>query len=373
MSALRYRMLDAALASGLAPDGLLRAGSRCGAGRRERFESRGGVAAQDERLRVLLARMRTGPVAEIPEAANRQHYELPAEFFQAFLGPRRKYSGCVWPLGADTLAAAEDATLALYCQRARIEDGMRILDLGCGWGSLSIWLAEHYPAADVLAVSNSVSQRRLIEEERDRYGLDNLRILTADMNEFVAPGRFDRVVSIEMFEHMRNWRELLKRIRGWLTDDGQLFLQVFSHRQLPYLFQGTWAAERFFTAGLMPSHDLVARFQEDMVLADSWAIPGTAYARTLDAWLSRLDAHRERALDALQVSGLSAREARATLARWRLFLMSTQVMWGYGGGNHWLLSHHLMSPRTRSRLDGADGASAVRRVGSQTVGVAAEG
>jgi cyclopropane-fatty-acyl-phospholipid synthase len=373
MSPLRYRMLDAALAAGLAPDGLLRAGSRYGAGRRERLEGRGGVAAQDERLRELLARMRTGPVAEIPQAANRQHYELPPEFFQAFLGPRRKYSGCVWPAGADTLAAAEDATLALYCQRAGIRDGMRILDLGCGWGSLSIWLAERYPAADVLAVSNSASQRRLIEEERDRFGLDNLRILTADVNEFVAPGRFDRVVSIEMFEHMRNWRELLRRIRGWLTDDGQLFLQVFSHRRLPYLFQGTWAAERFFTAGLMPSHEMVARFQEDMLLQDSWAIPGTEYARTLEAWLNRLDAHRERALEALRRSGLSAREARATLARWRLFLLSTQVMWGYGGGDHWLVSHHLMSPHTARRNDGARAPAAVRRVGSETVGVAGEG
>ena len=373
MSAIRYRLLDAALASGVVPDAVLRAGSRYGARRREGAESRGGVAAQDARLRDLLAHMRTGPVAEIPHAANEQHYELPPEFFQTFLGPRRKYSGCVWPEDCRTLSAAEDATLALYCRRAQIEDGMRILDLGCGWGSLSIWLAEHYPAADVMAVSNSASQRRLIEAERDRFGLDNLRILTADVNEFVAPGRFDRVVSIEMFEHMRNWSELLRRIRGWLVEDGRLFLQVFSHRQLPYLFQGTWAAERFFTAGLMPSHDLVARFQEDMVLTDSWAIPGTEYSRTLEAWLLRLDRGRERALEALQVSGQSPREARATLARWRLFLLSTQITWGYGGGNHWLVSHHLLSPRTGAQIRHGDAAAEVMRVDPQAVGAAAGG
>ena len=361
---IRYRLLDAALAAGLAPDAVLRAGSLVGTRRRERLEARGGAADQDARLRQLLERMRSGPVAEMPEAANRQHYELAPEFFETFLGPRRKYSGCVWPAGVQTLAAAEDATLELYCRRAQIRDGMRILDLGCGWGSLSIWLAEHYPAAEILAVSNSHSQRRVIELERDRFGLDNLRVVTRDVNEFVAPGRFDRVISIEMFEHMRNWRELLRRIDGWLVEDGRLFLQVFSHRQVPYLFRGTWASERFFAAGLMPSHELVARFQEHMLLEDSWAIRGTEYSRTLAEWLKRLDRNRDRAMAALRASGLSARDARATLARWRLFLLSTQVMWGYGGGDRWLVSHHLLSPRAGAEPGRDRGAGEVSLAGA---------
>ncbi len=350
MPALRYRLLDAALAAGLLRDPLLRGGSRYGSWARERHEARGGISAQDARRRALLQRMRSGPIAERPEVANQQHYELPSEFFESFLGPRRKYSGCLWPAGTSTLAAAEEAMLSLSCQRAQVRDGMRILDLGCGWGSLSLWLAERYPAAQIEAVSNSHGQRQVIETERDRCGLDNLRVVTADINDFEPGERFDRVMSIEMFEHMRNWRELLRRISGWLEDDGRLFVHTFSHQRLPYLFQGTWAAERFFTAGLMPSHDLIAQFQEDLVLKDSWAIPGTHYARTLQAWLERLDANRDRALAAIGSAGVNGGEARVTLARWRLFLLSTQEMWSYRDGDRWLVSHHLLGPRRASAV-----------------------
>ena len=345
--ARRYELLDLALERALVPDGLLRAGSLYGAWERERRESRGGVVAQQDRLRALIARMSSGPIAEVPEKANEQHYELPAEYLGLILGPRRKYSGCYWPAGVTDLAAAEEAMLELTCERAQVADGMRILDLGCGWGSLSLWLAERYPAAEIVGVSNSRGQRQWIQAEAQRRKLTNVEIITADVNDFAPDGRFDRVMSIEMFEHMRNWRALLGRVAGWLRPDGKAFVHVFSHRTLPYLFQGTWAAERFFTAGLMPSHELLPHFQDDLVVADEWIVPGTHYARTLRAWLANLDAHRPQALAILRAGGHSDRQARRLLATWRLFLISTDVIWRYRSGNRWLVSHYLLEPRRR--------------------------
>ncbi|HEY3773352.1 MAG TPA: cyclopropane-fatty-acyl-phospholipid synthase family protein [Solirubrobacteraceae bacterium] len=341
----RYELLDRALEHGWAPDTVLRLGSLYGARARERSSAAGGVAAQGERLRALVARMSSGPVAELVEAANEQHYELPAEFLGLILGPRRKYSGCLWTEDVGSLAEAEEAMLALSCERAGVEDGMRVLDLGCGWGSLSLWLAERYPGCSVVGVSNSASQREWILGEAARRGLGNLSVQTADVNAFEPGTPFDRVMSIEMFEHMRNWRELLRRISTWLAPGGQAFVHVFSHRTLPYLFEGTWASARFFTAGLMPSHDLMLHFQDDMAVRDQWAVPGTHYARTLRAWLERLDGSLEEAVEVLRGSGRSASEARRLVATWRLFLISTEVIWGYRGGNRWLVSHYLLEPR----------------------------
>ena len=342
----RYRALDAALTRGLAPDPVLRLGSRYGAWARERAGAAGGVVAQQDRLRALVQLKSTGPVAEVPEKANEQHYELPAEFMGLILGPRRKYSGCLWPDGGGDLAGAEEAMLALSCARAGVQDGMRVLDLGCGWGSLSLWLAEHYPASAIVGVSNSASQREWILGQARERGLSNLSIVTADVNDFTPDGRFDRVMSIEMFEHMRNWRELLRRVSTWLTPStGRAFLHVFSHARWPYLFQDTWASARFFTAGLMPSHDLLLHFQEDLVVEDQWAVPGTHYARTLRAWLTRLDGSRDEALAVLRASGRSEHEARRLVATWRLFLLSTDEIWGYRGGDRWLVSHYLLRPR----------------------------
>jgi cyclopropane-fatty-acyl-phospholipid synthase len=341
----RYELLDRALERGLPSDGVLRIGSRYGAWARERAEARGGVEAQSQRLRELVAWMSSGPIAELPEKANEQHYELPAEFLGLILGPRRKYSGCLWPSATSSLAAAEEAMLSLSCARAGVRDGMRVLDLGCGWGSLSLWLAEHYPGGSVVGVSNSHAQREWILGEAARRGLSNLSIVTADVNAYAPDGGFDRVMSIEMFEHMRNWRELLRHVATWLAPDGRAFVHVFSHRTLPYRFVGTWAAARFFTAGLMPSHELMFHFAEDLRVADSWIVPGTHYARTLRAWRERLDANAGEALEVLRASGRSPREARRLLATWRLFLLSTEVIWGYRGGDRWLVSHYLLEPR----------------------------
>jgi cyclopropane-fatty-acyl-phospholipid synthase len=342
---LRYAPLDLALGRGLLPDPLLRAGSRLGARLRLRREERGGVEAQQERLGALVERMRTGPVAELTASANAQHYELPAEFFELFLGPRMKYSCGWWGDGVRDLAGAEESMLALTCERAGIEDGMSVLDLGCGWGSLSLWVCERHPSARVVAVSNSRRQREWIEAIRDRRGLgERLEVRTADANALALEGHFDRVVSVEMFEHMRNWETLLARIAGWLRPGGQLFVHVFSHRRLAYEFEGTWASERFFTAGRMPSHDLLLRFQRDLEVRESWAVAGTHYARTLAAWLARLDANADVARRILAATAGEPGAARA-LAGWRLFLLSTEEMWGWRGGGEWMVSHHLLAPR----------------------------
>jgi cyclopropane-fatty-acyl-phospholipid synthase len=346
LARVRYGLLDRALGRGLLPDPVLVAGSRLGARARIKRESAGGVEAQERRLGELVAAMRSGPVAESPASANAQHYELPAEFFELFLGPRLKYSCGLWPDGVGDLAASEDAMLSLTCERAQLEDGMRVLDLGCGWGSLSLWICERYPSARVTAVSNSDSQREWIEalSKRRGYG-DRLSVITADANTLALEGRFERVFSIEMFEHMRNWEELLARIARWLEADGRLFVHVFSHRRLAYEFTGTWAGERFFTAGRMPSHELLLRFQRDLRVCDSWALAGTHYARTLAAWLERLDGAGGRAERVLaEQVGPGARAARA-LAAWRLFLLSTREMWAYHDGQEWMVSHYLLEPR----------------------------
>lgn len=338
--------------SGWVPDPLIRLGIRHQLRQRLRRASDGDLAA-------LLDRMCAGPVAVHTDDANRQHYELPPEFFRAVLGPKLKYSCCVWADGVDSLDAAEDAALELTCQRAALDDGMEILELGCGWGSLSLWMAERYPASRVLAVSNSAAQRRFIDAAAKERGIGNLDVVTADMSHFAPPGlsagtrhrgsdrRFDRVVSVEMFEHMRNYRELLRRIASWLTPDGRLFVHVFCHRRHPYLFEdrsaSDWMARHFFTGGLMPSQDIFRHFEEDLVTEQRWLLHGKHYERTLRAWLTRLDDQREPCLRLFEaVYGAAA--ARRWLQRWRLFFLACAELFGFRGGSEWQVVHSLLRP-----------------------------
>jgi cyclopropane-fatty-acyl-phospholipid synthase len=343
---LRDEFLDRALSHHLLPDPVLLFGSRLATRRRLRSEQEGGVEAQEDRLRSLVWHMSHGPIMEVPERATESHLELPVDFFTLFLGPRHKYSCGLWRPGTTDLADAEEAMLRLTCERTQIEDGMDILDLGCGWGSLSLWLGEHYPNARVTGVSSSGPQREHIEAEAARRGLSNVEVVTADANDY-DPGRaVDRVLSIEVFEHMRNWKELLRRIGARLKpDSGRAFVQVFSHRSLAYRFEGTWAAERFFTGGTMPSHDLLLRFQEDLLVRDRWAVPGTHYARTLRAWRERLDANAAGAVAVLE-GRYGRREARRQLAAWRLFMLSTAEIWDFREGGEWLVSQYLLAPRS---------------------------
>jgi cyclopropane-fatty-acyl-phospholipid synthase len=302
-------------------------------------------ADREAALARFIAGMEGGDVAPVPALANEQHYEVPASFFRTALGARMKYSGGYWPDGVSTLDASEEAMLRLTADRAGIENGHRILELGCGWGSFSLWAAEHFPASRVVGVSNSASQREFILGEASRRGLDNLEILTCDMNRFEAPGTFDRVVSVEMFEHMRNWPELFRRISGWLAPGGKLFIHVFASRRFAYLFEtdedDDWMGRHFFTGGMMPSHDLLPRVAGPLSLEEHWVVPGTHYARTSEAWYENLLRNGEAATAAL-TGPLSPGEARVQVRRWQMFFLACAELFGFDGGREWHVSHYRL-------------------------------
>ena len=302
----------------------------------------------DVALTRFIDAMARSELAPVPHLANLQHYEVPAAFFEAVLGRHLKYSCALWAPGVVTLDAAEAAMLDLTCRRAGLEDGQRILELGCGWGSLSLWVAERSPGARVTAVSNSASQGAFISARAAARGLRNLEVVTADMNRFEPQGRFDRVVSVEMFEHMRNWPALLGRIGGWLEPDGRLFVHVFAHRRYAYPFEvdgdGDWMARHFFTGGIMPAHDLLARVPSPFEVEARWFVDGTHYKRTAEAWLARLDGRRARAEAAL-ATALPAGEAALQVRRWRLFFLACAELFGFADGREWGVSHALLRPR----------------------------
>lgn len=322
------------------PDSITRAGIALLVDRTSRRLRRDSQGAE----RAFAAAMAGHPIALHPELANTQHYELPPEFFAHVLGPQRKYSCCLYEDG-DTLAAAEERALAATAAHATLADGQRILELGCGWGSLSLWMAQRYTTADVVAVSNSQAQRDYIEAEARRRGLDRLRVVTADMNAFAPAGRFDRVVSVEMWEHMTNWPALLERVHDWLHQDGRLFLHVFSHASRPYSFDRTdkadWIAQHFFTGGIMPSHGLIHLLESQFSVDAEWRWSGTHYQRTAEHWLDNFDRNSTE-IDAV-LRAVYRRDAALWRRRWRLFFLATAGLFGAPCGD-WGISRYRLRP-----------------------------
>lgn len=338
--------------AGWTPDWAARAGIRKLCRQRlEQLEPQR-IAMDGQRQRVtdqFLATLQDSPIAIATQDANQQHYELPPAFFEAFLGPRRKYSGCYWPETVKNLADAEVASLQQVCERGQLRDGMEVLELGCGWGSLSLWILEHFPKCRVTAVSNSAPQRQHITQVAESRGWsDQLQVITADMNEFEPEGqRFDRVFSLEMLEHMRNHRSLLARIRDWLREDGLMFAHVFCHREVPYLFDSegasNWMGRYFFTGGMMPNYDLLGSFPMLFEVQQRWQVNGQHYARTLDAWLERFDQNRD-TIDPILDQVYGPEQRTRWRNRWRIFLMACSELFQYGGGEEWFVGHYLMRP-----------------------------
>ena len=331
--------------TGLVPDSVIRAGIR-----RLLERKRKEIHATDvERAAIIKNRfvqmMSESPVALVPHLANEQHYEVPAAFFSEVLGRHRKYSCCYWPNGVDNLDSAEEAALQATVERAGIEDGMKILDLGCGWGSLSLWIAEHFPAATVTSVSNSRSQHDYIKRAAANRGLDNVDVHVSDMNDFAATDTYHRIVSVEMFEHMRNYAELFRRIGSWLEPDGRFFMHIFCHRTTPYEYidkgPGDWMSRHFFSGGIMPSADLPMRIGGDLTVDKHWQWSGDHYARTLRAWLNKMDARKSAVMPVLEDT-YGEGEADRWRMRWRIFFMACEELFAYDGGREWYVSHYLL-------------------------------
>jgi cyclopropane-fatty-acyl-phospholipid synthase len=339
-------VLETIVDSGLVPEPLLRAGIRAVCALRLRQE-RTGIEREQARHQALVEQLRAGDIAIETAAANAQHYEVPPAFFEAVLGPHLKYSSAYWPDGVTTLADAEAAMLALTAERAGLADGQTVLDLGCGWGALTLWAAARFPRSRFTAVSSSRTQRAWIEAAARARGLGNVDAITADVRALELPaGHFDRVVSVEMFEHLRNYERLLRHIARWLRPDGALFVHVFAHRHHAYPFEDAgrsdWMAREFFTGGLMPSAQLLHHFQADLQIAREWHVAGTHYARTAEAWYRNLV---DRRAEVMRILAAAYPDPARRFQRWRVFFLACAELFGYRAGREWIVAHYVFHPR----------------------------
>ncbi len=338
---------------GYVPDVITRAAMRKLMAQRLADESAGDGEERSRRFNAFLAELRASPIAVETKAANEQHYEVPAEFFHLHLGPRLKYSCALYSKGDETLAQAEEKMFALYAERAQLREGMRILDLGCGWGSLSLWLAEKFPGSQIVGLSNSHGQREFIMSRAQERGFRNLTILTGNIVDFEMPAKqlqsgFDRVMSIEMFEHMKNYGLLLNKISHWMKIDARLFIHIFVHKLLAYHFEvkdGTdWMSQYFFTGGTMPSENLLLNFQDDVKLQQQWWVSGTHYEKTSNHWLAGMDARKAEIMKVFR-AGYGEKDAVIWFNRWRMFYMAVAELFGYNHGNEWGVAHYLFTKR----------------------------
>ena len=336
--------------SGLVPDTVIRAGIRRLLESKRKEINSGDVECAANTLNRFVAMMNKSPIALVPDLANEQHYEVPAEFFSYVMGDHLKYSCCYWPNYANSLSEAEIAALELTVIRAGIEDGMQVLDLGCGWGSLSLWIAEHFPNATVTSVTNSTSQREFILKQAGDRSIQNIDVIACDMNDFSTKKRFNRVVSIEMFEHMRNYGELFRRIDDWLLPDGRFFMHIFCHRTTPYEYQdkgpSDWMSRHFFSGGIMPSANLPLRFTENLIIDEQWHWNGKHYVKTCNAWLDNMDQKKDAIMPVL-AKCYGAWNASLWWQRWRIFFMACAELFDYDEGQEWFVGHYLFRKAAR--------------------------
>ena len=332
---------------GIIPDYFIRQGIVRNCENRLNNENVSNTEKVSSKKQSWIQQMKESPIALVPEKANEQHYEVPPAFFENVLGKHLKYSSGYWPDGVNSLDESEESMLELSFERAQLVDGDSILELGCGWGSLTCYMASKLPNSNITAVSNSKDQKEHIINRCKNQGLDNIEVITADMNDFGTENKYDRVVSIEMFEHMRNYKKLLSKISSWLHDDGKLFIHIFTHQSVVYPFENQgeadWMAREFFSGGMMPSHDLLLHFQDDLIIDDVWSVSGTHYEKTSLAWVNKMDANKDSIMKIfLKTYG---DDAKLWFQRWRIFFMSCEKLFGYNNGSEWGVSHYRFSKR----------------------------
>ncbi len=337
-------MLSALLEKNLLPDRLIRIGIRRLLKQRIEEETKPTLEMQQNHLMNFVRELKESRVAIHTQEANAQHYEVPADFYRYVLGKHLKYSSGYWTDHTQSLDEAEENMLELTCRRAGLTDGMNILELGCGWGSLTLFMARRFPNSRITSVSNSASQKQYIEEQARQRSLKNIQIITADMNDFSISETFDRVVSVEMFEHMRNYQILLKRVSGWLNPDGKLFVHIFTHRTFAYPFdvrdERDWMASYFFTGGIMPSDHLLFYFNDDLSVEQHWQVDGTHYQKTAEAWLANMDRHIKE-ITPVFAGTYGKHHVTKWRSYWRIFFMACAELWGYKRGKEWIVSHYL--------------------------------
>ena len=332
---------------GIIPDYFIRQGIVRNCENRLNNENVSNTEKVSTKKQSWIQQMKESPIALVPEKANEQHYEVPPAFFENVLGKHLKYSSGYWPDGVNSLDDSEESMLELSFERAQLADGDSILELGCGWGSLTCYMASKLPNSKITAVSNSKDQKEHILNRCKNQGLDNIEVITADMNDFGTENKYDRVVSIEMFEHMRNYKKLLSKISSWLHDDGKLFIHIFTHQSVVYPFENQgeadWMAREFFSGGMMPSHDLLLHFQNDLIIDDVWSMSGTHYEKTSLAWVNKMDANKDSIMKIF--SKTYGDDAKLWFQRWRIFFMSCEKLFGYNNGSEWGVSDYRFSKR----------------------------
>ena len=298
----------------------------------------------------FIEELQSSPIALSTKIANEQHYEVPPAFFQEIMGAHLKYSCGLFDKNTISLDEAEENMLQLYIERLDIKNNQKILDLGCGWGSFSLYAAAKFPNSTFVAVSNSNDQIEFINNTAAARSLENIKAIKQDMNNLSLDESFDRIISIEMFEHMRNYGALLKKLRNHLHNDGKMFVHIFTHRDHPYPYEvrgpSDWMSKYFFTSGLMPSHDIFSYFEEDLVVEQSWKINGSHYARTCNLWLENHYKNKKTILDIFTGHYPNPRQ---WFVRWQLFFLACEKLFAYNEGKEWFVSHYLLVPKEETK------------------------